>query len=81
MPNHADAALACGNLGESDLAAVVRDSPVMQQMRTCCHVAHYDRCRTCTFRYWCAGDCRGEVRAAIGNLLAPSPHCGELRRV
>jgi len=80
-PNHALPEHACGNLAEAGLEELIRDSPVMQAMRQQYRVDRYTRCKGCPFRYWCAGDCRGEVLAASGDPLEPSPHCEQLRKV
>lgn len=42
---------------------------------------HLEQCSSCPVRPWCGGDCRGEARAVVGRASAPSPHCGELRRL
>jgi radical SAM protein with 4Fe4S-binding SPASM domain len=80
-PNHVAPAFRAGTLRERGLAELVRASPVMKDVRARYHVAAYTRCRSCPFRHWCAGDCRGEVLALTGDPTAPSPHCEELRRV
>ena len=80
-PNHVRPEHACGNLADTGLAELVNGSPVMQAMRQQYGVDRYTRCRACPFRYWCAGDCRGEVLASCGDPLEPSPHCEELRQV
>ena len=53
----------------------------MEATRKRYHVANYTRCSRCTFRHWCAGDCRGEVLSVTDDPLAPSPHCKELRNM
>ena len=78
-PNHTQADHVCGDLHEQHLADIFRNSPVLRAFREQYQVSRYTRCRTCPFRHWCAGDCRGEVLALTGDPLAPSPHCGELR--
>lgn len=80
-PNHVQQEYACGDLKKENLEEIIVGSPVMTAMRDRYHVDHYTQCRTCTFRYWCAGDCRGEVLATAGDPLAPSPHCQELQDV
>ncbi len=80
-PNHTRPEHACGNLLQTGLEELVRTSPVMRAMRERYVVDRYTRCRACPFRYWCAGDCRGEVLAASGDPAEPSPHCDELRQV
>jgi radical SAM protein with 4Fe4S-binding SPASM domain len=81
-PNHTRPGDACGNLRDSQtgLAQIIERSPVMRAMRERYQVTRYTRCKGCPFRYWCAGDCRGEVVAVEGDPHAPSPHCDELRQ-
>ena len=80
-PNHVSSRFMCGNLQENDLVEIVRESPAMNQVRRMFHVEKYTRCRSCAFRMWCAGDCRGEVMALTNDPAAPSPHCTELRKL
>jgi len=80
-PNHVGPEHACGSLQQASLAEIARDSPMMRAMRRQYQVSRYTRCKTCPFRYWCAGDCRGEVLAHSGDPLEPSPHCDELRKM
>lgn len=78
-PNHVYPELACGNIADQSLADIVHKSPVMEATRKRYQVTNYTRCQNCTFRHWCAGDCRGEVLSVATDPLAPSPHCQELR--
>ncbi len=80
-PNHTTPPFAAGSLLEQDLASILRDSPVFTHVRQRYDSARYRRCRSCPFRGWCAGDCRGEVIALGGEPGDPSPHCAELRAV
>jgi len=80
-PNHVTPAGRAGNLCTEDLATLVRESRVFRAARERFDVARYQRCRDCPFRYWCAGDCRGEVVAMGGDGTEPSPYCRELRAV
>ncbi len=80
-PNHTDPEHAAGSLLEQDLSRILVGSPVFQRLRQRYHSARYTRCRSCPFRGWCAGDCRGEVLALTGDPTAPSPHCTQLRAV
>jgi len=80
-PNHADPAWRCGVVTETPLARLVHESPVMAALRERCQVDRIPRCAACPFRYWCAGDCRGEALAATGDPLAPAPACESLRRL
>jgi radical SAM protein with 4Fe4S-binding SPASM domain len=80
-PNHTTPGHVCGDLRQDDIAAIARNSSVLNALRERYQVERYTSCGTCAFRYWCAGDCRGEVLAATGDPLGPSPHCEELRTV
>jgi len=78
-PNHVGPEHCCGDLRTESLASIFADAPVLRAMRERYQVSRYTRCRACAFRYWCAGDCRGEALALTGDPLAASPHCAELR--
>lgn len=80
-PNHVSPAFLVGNLREQSLEELMVTAPVLRDVRESRHVHAYSRCRSCAFRCWCAGDCRGEVLALRGNWRDPSPHCAELREV
>jgi len=80
-PNHVDARHRAGRLQEQSLQAILEDSEVMRAVRERYRVSQYRRCRSCPFRHWCAGDCRGEVLAVGADLAEPSPHCDELRKM
>ncbi|MFC1642201.1 radical SAM protein [Myxococcota bacterium] len=80
-PNHVGPEYLAGNLREQTLQQIVLEAPVLQGIRQTHQVTEYTRCRTCPFRYWCAGDCRGEVVASCGDWRQPSPHCAESREV
>ncbi len=80
-PNHVRPDQCAGNLRDQGLRELVLESAVFCSARERYNVVHYQRCRSCTFRYWCAGDCRGEVLALGGEGTEPSPHCEELRKV
>jgi radical SAM protein with 4Fe4S-binding SPASM domain len=62
-----------GNIREKALAAILRESPVIDDLR---HI--YERiegaCRRCDHRYDCYG-CRGNAYQTTGNYLAPDPAC------
>ena len=66
-----------------DIFILKSDAPSKEEMtrRERYQVSRYRRCRSCAFRHWCAGDCRGEVLALTGDPTAPSPHCEELQEV
>ena len=80
-PNHVRPEYLCGDLREAALSEIILRSPVLQALRRQYRVANYGRCRDCAFRYWCAGDCRGEVLATMGDATAESPHCQELQQM
>ena len=80
-PNFAHSQYLCGNLHEKSLKSLLKDSEVMRQMRHTYHVDKYESCSECAFRYWCVGDCRGEVLALTGDPLAKAPHCEELKNL
>ena len=77
-PNHVSPKYRAGTLRTESLAHIVTESPVFGAVRETHHVSRYRRCQSCPFRYWCAGDCRGEVLATYGDPLEPSPHCDQL---
>jgi radical SAM protein with 4Fe4S-binding SPASM domain len=78
-PNHVSPSHLCGDLQHMGLEEIVRSSPAMNLVRKQYHIERFTRCRTCPFRHWCAGDCRGEVLSVTGNPLAPAPKCEELQ--
>ena len=80
-PNHALPEFLCGNVAERPLQDIFLSSAVMERMRAEFDVSRYTKCRTCAFRQWCAGDCRGEVRAAGGDPLEAPAHCESLFRM
>lgn len=79
-PNHLRPEFACGNLAHQDLAHIVFASVPMNLLRARHHVDDYPKCRGCSFRYWCAGDCRGEVLASTGDPWAPARNCEDLQK-
>ncbi len=80
-PNHCAPAFRLGSVAEHPLARIYRDAPELTRLRAEYRVERYDDCRTCAFRRWCAGDCRGEVRAQGGSASGRAPHCAELQGV
>ena len=80
-PNHRHAELRCGNVRNTPLATLLETSPVLQSLRARYKLERMPTCRACSFRYWCAGDCRAEALAVSGEPLAPSPYCDTLKRV
>ncbi len=80
-PNHVAPELAAGRLTETPLADIVLTSPVFEAMRDRYRVDRYTACRSCAFRHWCVGDCRGEALSVFGDPHAPSPHCAQLKKL
>lgn len=80
-PNHVRPEYCAGNIRDRALGDLVLHSPVFASVREDYQVRRFDDCPDCPFRYWCAGDCRGEVLALTGSRSAPSPHCAELKRL
>ena len=85
-PNHVSPEFLCGDLNKQTLKNIFLKSPVMKKIRQEYKIHNYGKCGDCTFRYWCAGDCRGEVRAistqdATDKLRGPSPHCEQLKQI
>ncbi len=80
-PNHCAPAFRLGSVAEQPLARIYRDSPELARLRADYRVERYDDCRSCAFRRWCAGDCRGELLARGGSASGRAPHCAELQRV
>lgn len=80
-PNHCAPAFCLGSVAEQPLARIYRNSPELARLRAEYRVERYDDCRSCGFRRWCAGDCRGEVLARGGSASGRAPHCAELQRV
>lgn len=78
-PNHVSPDMAAGRLPQQRLDEIFERSALMNRIREEYRVDRYERCRECAFMHWCAGDCRGEVRALTGSPSAPSPHCEELQ--
>jgi len=77
-PNHRVEAFRCGSVAERPLAEIFDESPVMRSVRRDFRVARYTGCGGCPVRPWCAGDCRGEVYAATGDVRGRAPHCEEM---
>ncbi len=80
-PNHCAPAFRLGSVAQQPLARIYRDAPGLVRLRAEYRVERYDDCRACAFRRWCAGDCRGEVRAQGGSARGRAPHCAELQRM
>ena len=77
-PNHRAEAFRCGSVESQSLAELFEESRVMRRVRRDFRVEHYAGCGQCPVRPWCAGDCRGEVYAATGDVRGPAPHCAEM---
>jgi radical SAM protein with 4Fe4S-binding SPASM domain len=80
-PTHLRATFYCGHLASAGLADIVGQSAVMGMVRERYRVDSFPLCKGCLFRYWCAGDCRGEVLAVSGDISGPAPYCADLQRV
>lgn len=80
-PNHIKESDFCGDLNNEDLACIIEDSEVMKRTRKVYLTSNYLSCKSCFFKHWCAGDCRGEVVALGKNKLSPSPHCQEYQKM
>ena len=80
-PNHVSQEYLCGDIHTKSLEDIVFESPVMQQIRSTYNVSKYTQCPDCPYRYWCSGDCRGEVISLSGKVTGISPHCKELKRL
>jgi len=78
-PNHRQEKLCLGSLADGGLEDLVRGSDVMEEVRQAYRVDNYPGCSGCPFRYWCAGDCRGEALNITGDPFASPPHCDELK--
>jgi len=77
-PNHRAEPFRCGSLAEDSLAEIFEESQGMRSVRRDFRVDRYAGCGTCAIRPWCAGDCRGEVYAATGDVRGRAPHCGQM---
>lgn len=78
-PNHVTNEHICGSLAITSLAEIFKNSPVLENIRKKYHVKNYKGCSECSFKCWCAGDCRGEVLSLTGDPFTPSPHCSEIK--
>jgi radical SAM protein with 4Fe4S-binding SPASM domain len=79
-PNHRGPENLLGRVPDDSLESVFPDAERLEELRARSCTAHLTRCAECTFRWWCAGDCRAEAEA-VGGPGAPSPHCAQLRQV
>ncbi|MBN1909032.1 MAG: radical SAM protein [Pirellulales bacterium] len=80
-PNHRDAQFACGTVTDTPLAGLLAKTPILATLRDRYQTEQMTACRTCPFRYWCAGDCRAEVLSLSGDPTGPSPYCRDLKRL
>ena len=78
-PNHRQEQLCLGSLADQDLEQLIRGSELLREVRQAYRVDNYPGGSACPFRYWCAGDCRGEALNITGDPFAPPPHCQELQ--
>lgn len=79
-PNHVSSEYMCGSLAQTGLAEIFKNSLVLENIRIKYHVQNYKGCSECSFKCWCAGDCRGEVLSLTGDPFAQSPHCSEIKQ-
>jgi len=79
-PNHRSDANRMGNIADKPLLTMWSDSSILADLRDSSVVDCLSQCRTCTFRHWCAGDCRAEARS-VGSPDGPSPYCGQIQRI
>ena len=71
---------AAGNVRETPLPEIWRDSPVLADLRPKVRTdAREGTCAKCEVRHWCMGGCRGETYDATGRLDAPSVTCKQAR--
>lgn len=80
-PNHVSAAWCCGHVSRTPLASLLATAPALQLARADYALECLTRCRSCAFRFWCAGDCRAEAAVCGGDARAPSPYCAALREL
>lgn len=80
-PNFVEKKHLCGNIQEKSLHSIMKNSAVMKHFRAKFILPNYKQCKKCTFKHWCAGDCRGEVVSLTDSATNPSPHCLELQKM
>ncbi len=80
-PNFVDEKYFAGSLAETELKEIFLNSEVMNDFREDFKVDNYIGCKSCDFKYWCAGDCRAEVMSVSNDRFACSHHCVELKRL
>ena len=80
-PNNTGNIFNAGNIKNSSISRIFNKSKVFNKIRKAYHIEKYPSCRKCFIRYWCAGDCKGEVFSLNnGNIRAGSPHCSEIKK-
>jgi len=80
-PNLTTAEYFCGNVKDASIREVIHNSPVFRRLQQACQVRRRPACSACTYRHWCAGDCRAEAASGNGDLFSPAVHCGEMPRL
>jgi len=80
-PNHTGNEFESVSIEEFGLREIFLRSPLFSSLREKYQVKNYSTCKSCPIRYWCAGDCRGEVVSISGDPYAPSPHCSEMQKL
>lgn len=80
-PNHRTSVYCCGQVPDVPLNTVLEDAVVLKSIRREDCLKTMTKCCTCSFRYWCAGDCRAEATFAGGDARAPSPYCESLQKI
>ncbi len=80
-PNFTTQEFCCGHVDSAPIAELLHLSPVLNHLRETCHVDQRVDCRSCTYRHWCAGDCRAEAMHSGEDLLSGAPHCAEIPKL
>ena len=68
-----------GNLRETSMEAIYRDSPILHELLTW-KVDALEPCHTCWNRYYCGGGCRGCAFAYHGTIYKNDPYQCEARK-
>jgi len=81
-PNNTQKDFCAGNIMENSVLKIFKEAEVFKTIRKCYHVSRYESCRNCFIRYWCGGDCKGEVYSLNkGSIKEVSPHCEEIKKL
>jgi radical SAM protein with 4Fe4S-binding SPASM domain len=80
-PNHRDPGCRCGDVRTTPLGTLMEGSAVLGTLRERYDMERMTTCQACSFRYWCAGDCRAEALAVGGTPQSPSPYCEDLKHL